>query len=241
MTRSWGAIDDDKSFEVIIDNLMNLELMFWASQHGAGNKTLMDMATSHAKRTGELWIRGDGSTAHLCVFDPKTGKLQKACTGTPQGLSANSTWARGQGWAIYGFTLAHRYTGDAEFLKYATTTADYFIKASPKDQVPLWDFKAVAPQDYKDTSSAAIAASALLELAIATKESKYRDEAVKIIESIATEKGLTSISGQAVLAANQHDCKSAGCTLIETDYYYYEALRRMAGEFPPSHARVKTH
>ena len=109
MTRSWGAIDDDKSFEVIIDNLMNLELLFWASAK-SGNKTLGEIARSHATKTGKVWIRKDGSTAHLCVFDPKTGALKGPCTGTPQGLAADSTWARGQAWGIYGFTLAYRYT-----------------------------------------------------------------------------------------------------------------------------------
>ena len=95
-----------------------------------GNATLGHMATSHARRTAELWLREDGSTAHLCVFDPATGKLQKPCTGTPQGLAADSTWARGQGWAIYGWTLAYRYTQDGSFLPFAEKAAAFYLSAA---------------------------------------------------------------------------------------------------------------
>jgi hypothetical protein len=141
MTRSWGDIDDEKSFEVIIDNLMNLELLFWASA-ASGNSTLGAIAKSHATKTGQLWIREDGSTAHLCVFDPKTGKLQKPCTGTPQGLAADSTWARGQGWGIYGFTLAFRYTHDKSYLDFAEKVASFYLAAALPSLIPKWDFNA---------------------------------------------------------------------------------------------------
>jgi unsaturated chondroitin disaccharide hydrolase len=246
MTRSWGAIDDDKSFEVIIDNLMNLELMFWAGAK-TGNHTLMDMAKSHATRTGKLWIRADGSTAHLCVFDPETGKLQKPCTGTPQGLAADSTWARGQGWGIYGWTLAYRYTQDTSYLVFAEAAAKFYIDAlsgsTPATQtlIPKWDFNATSSSpgggDAKDTSGAAITASALLELAVFTSKPKYRNAAVHIINSIGWVPGLLAgDDSDAVLASNQHDCGSDKCTLIETDYYMYEALRRLGGAFPPETA-----
>lgn len=244
MTRSWGAIDDDKSFEVIIDNLMNLELLFWAAQE-SGNATLSDMAKSHATRTGKLWIRADGSTAHLCVFSPETGELEKPCTGTPQGLAADSTWARGQAWGIYGWTLAYRYTKDDSYLAFAETAAKYYLAAlsgvTPDTQtlIPQWDFNATASSpgggDAKDTSAAAITASALLELAVFTSKPEYRRAAVHIINSIGWVPGMLSgADSDAVLAGNQHDCGSDKCTLIETEYYMYEALRRLGGAFPPA-------
>ena len=140
--RGWPGLE---RVLFIIDNLMNLELMFWASA-ASGNKTLGDMATSHAQRTGKLWLRADGSTAHLCVFDPATGKLQNPCTGTPQGLAADSTWARGQGWAIYGWTLAYRYTQDKSFLPFAEKAAAFYLSAAldaQKTLIPKWDFNAI--------------------------------------------------------------------------------------------------
>lgn len=107
MIRSWGDIKNDKTFQVIIDNLMNLELLFWEATNGnSKNQTLYNIAYSHALNTGKYWIRQDGSTPHLCIFNPKTGQLLGPCTGTPQGLSNHSTWARGQAWATYGFTMA---------------------------------------------------------------------------------------------------------------------------------------
>mmetsp|Transcript_15131 Transcript_15131/g.33391 ORF Transcript_15131/g.33391 Transcript_15131/m.33391 type:complete len:389 (-) Transcript_15131:109-1275(-) len=233
MTRSWGDIGDNQHFRVIIDNMLNLELLLWAGQE-THNSTLIDMSVSHARKTAKYWTRADGSTPHLCVFDPTTGALQTPCTGTPQGLAANSTWARGQAWAIYGFTMMYRYTREAEFLANAEKFAEFYVKASPEDQVPLWDYDAKAPQAFKDTSAAAITASGLLELAVHTGKSQYKDEATKIIAAIEADPTLLAQDGdQAVLAANRHDCDADGCTIIETDYYMYEALRRVEGQFPP--------
>jgi len=233
MIRSWGDINDDSKFEVIIDNLLNLELIFWASAH-TGNETLKKIAESHVIKTAEFWIRPDGSTAHLCVFDPKTGKLQSPCTGTPQGLAANSTWARGQAWGIYGFTMAHRYTSNPTFLECAMKCAGFFLKNTGVDKIPLWDFDAKSPENYKDSSGAAITASALLELAVATGDSKWRDIAAQIVSDLGAEPGIFAPpnASEAVVIANRHDCEYDTCTVIESDYYTYEAVRRLAGHFP---------
>jgi len=228
MTRSWGSINDSSQFEVIIDNLMNLELLFWAAR-ASGNKTLYDIGVSHAKRQGEVWIRRDGSTAHLCIFDPNTGDLLKPCTGTPQGLSANSTWARGQAWGIYGWTMAYRYTQEKIFLTYAEKATSFFLKNAPDDLVPIWDYDAKPPQDFKDSSGASITASGLLELADHTGNMTYYDAAMKIIRSLSTINGYTASpnGSEAVLASNAHDCGSDNCTVIESDYYLLEAIRRL--------------
>lgn len=242
MLRSWGNNDDDKSFEVIIDNLLNLELMFWAARE-SGNQTLKDIAFSHALRTGEVWVRKDGSTPHLCIFDPETGVLKAPCTGTPQGLSANSTWARGQAWATYGFTMAYRYTGEPRFLAWAQQTADFYLRETYFTDrcqkangracgVPAWDYLAdnVTAPAYPDTSAAAITSSALLELASHTRNDTYKDAAYATLHYImGGGDGLLADPklSPAVLAANQHDCGAAECTVIETDYFFFEALRRL--------------
>lgn len=159
MTRSWGSIDDMKSFEVIIDNLLNLELLLWAATQPGGDPKWRDMAISHASKTAEYWIRPDNSTYHLVVFNPETAAVISR-SGTPQGYSVNSTWARGQAWGIYGFTMMYRYTRQSSFLAAAARLVEYYVRRVPSDLVPLWDFDAPADQQYKDTSCASITASA---------------------------------------------------------------------------------
>ena len=146
-----------------------------------------------------------------------------ACTGTPQGLSAGSTWARGQAWGVYGWTLAYRYTQDKSYLAFAETAAKFYLDAlsggtTPQTQtlIPKWDFNATASSpgggEAKDTSAAAIVASALLELAVFTSEPAYRRAAVHIISSIGWVPGLLAgADSDAVLAGNQHDCGSDKC------------------------------
>eukprot|EP00730_Choanoeca_flexa_P004580 TRINITY_DN1173_c0_g1_i1.p1 TRINITY_DN1173_c0_g1~~TRINITY_DN1173_c0_g1_i1.p1 ORF type:complete len:389 (+),score=105.34 TRINITY_DN1173_c0_g1_i1:62-1168(+) len=226
MTRSWGSIDDDSKFEVIIDNLLNLELLFWVAAQ-TSNQTLYDMAVSHVDRTAQFWIRPDGSTFHLVVFDPKTGAVISR-SGTPQGLAVNSTWARGQAWGIYGFTMAYRYTQQARFLDYALNVTEYWLANTNADFVPLWDFDC-KPDDFRDTSSAAITASAFVELAGYVNNATYVDLAKQIVASLTKEPYFAGSASQAILQANGHDCKAAGCTVVESDYYLLEAVRRLQG------------
>ena len=226
MVRSWGSIDDETRFEVIIDNLMNLELLLHVGAT-TRNATLTTIARSHARRTARLWLRADGSTAHLCVFSPTTGALLRPCTGTPQGYAANSTWARGQAWALYGLTMAHRYLADDnELLAGAVRAAEFFLGGGAV--VPKWDFNAPPTEAYPDASAAAIAASGLLELSVRTANASYRDAAVKLVGALAAGEYLAPAGrSPAVLAACQHDCGAEECSLIESDYYLYEALRRL--------------
>jgi unsaturated chondroitin disaccharide hydrolase len=226
----WCVQKDDASkFEVIIDNLLNLELLFWAGKH-TNNATLTDHATAHALKTGELWLRDDNSTAHLCVFNPETGVLATPCTGTPQGYSAKSTWSRGQAWGIYGWTLAHRYTGDPRFVGFAERAAKYYMaNADPKTLVPLWDFQAPANESWPDTSAAAITASALFELSAATGKKAHYDNAVGILNGLVTNFVVSPPStSEAVFFGNKHDDLTVtGGTIIETEYYTFEAIRRL--------------
>ena len=161
--RSWGRRGNTHHFKVIVDNLMNLELLFWAGAHG-GPHRLKHLAVRNAETTARHFVRPDGSVIHLVDFDPRTGKV--IGTANPQGYSADSTWSRGQAWAIDGFATAYGYTGRAELLKAARRTAGYFVRNLPTSCVPYWDFDAPdIPDASTDTSAAAIAADGLLQLA----------------------------------------------------------------------------
>lgn len=163
MIRSW----DHKPYQcpVIIDNMMNLELLMWAAENG-GDPALRHIAVSHADRTHELHFRPDGSAYHVADYDPGSGWLRAyhAC----QGMDVRTAWARGQAWALYGFTMMHRTTGKAEYLERALGVARFVMTHPnlPQDKVPYWDFGAEAGEGTpRDASAAAIIASALIELA----------------------------------------------------------------------------
>ena len=237
---SWGTW----RFPVIIDNMMNLEILFWASKNG-GDAALYDMAVSHALTTIENHVREDGSIFHLVDFDPATGEV--VLRSTWQGYADDSTWARGQAWAVYGFTMTYRETGDPVFLETAQRVADFFIDNLPADAVPYWDFDAPGiPDASRDSSAAAIAASGLLELGTLAADpadrARYADAARSTIVSLCTpdagggylaeDAGGDSISpGLLMRGCQVHPDSVAGgdqCdeSLIFGDYYFLEALMR---------------
>ena len=159
-TRSW---DSAVGFEVIIDNLMNLELLWFA---GITNRTYSDMAFQHANRTMYEHVREDGSTYHVVNYSAATGAVYNKYTA--QGYADWSTWSRGQAWCVYGFTVAYRYSGYQPFLDTAVRAANYFAAHlnESADSVPYWDFLSPYNTSYqpRDTSAAAIYSSALVEL-----------------------------------------------------------------------------
>jgi unsaturated chondroitin disaccharide hydrolase len=237
--KSWdGGVSD---FKVIIDNMMNLELLFWAAKHG-GDPAWYDMAVSHALKTIADHLRADGSTYHLVNYHPLTGAVQSR--GTVQGFADESTWARGQAWALYGFTMTYRETSDARFLQAARLTADYFIQHLPSDSVPYWDFQAPGiPYEPRDSSAAAIAASGLLELQglepDARRHRLYLDSAKKILTGLSSSAYLAAgTPTEAILlqgALNKpHGRFDTG--LIFGDYYFLEALLRYRWLVPTSPA-----
>ena len=162
-TRSW----DGGHFLVIIDNMMNLELLF-AAAAWTGNQSWHSMAVTHANRTMHEHVRPDGSTWHVIDYNATDGAVIRKYTA--QGFADWSCWSRGQAWATYGFTVAYRYTRNAEFLHTARRVAAYFLSAlaasSPSDSVPYWDFLSPYNSSYqpRDTSAGCIFASALMEL-----------------------------------------------------------------------------
>lgn len=229
-TRSWGN-RNSPDFTVIVDNMMNLELLFWAAKHG-GNPAWYGMALSHALRTMRAHVRGDGSTFHVVDFDPHTGAVKRK--RTRQGHARGSTWSRGQAWAIHGFTMAYRETGDRRFLATVRRAADWFISHLPPDEVPYWDFDAPGiPSAPRDSSAAAIAASGLLELAALepdpARAARYRDSGESIIASLSTPSylGRGGATQALLLHATQDRPKGSFDTgLVFGDYYFIEALLR---------------
>jgi unsaturated chondroitin disaccharide hydrolase len=180
-------------------------------------------------------IQPAGSTAHRCVFSPATGHQLRPCTATPQGYANRSTWARGQAWAIYGFTMAYRYARDPALLQAARATAAFFAnRTDATGGVPPWDFDAPQPEAWPDASAAAIAASGLLELAELSGDVAHRRRALLALDTLASAPALRAPPARspAVLGACRHDCGDDQCSLIESDYYLYEALRRLDGAWP---------
>lgn len=236
----WGAWQ----FPVIIDNMMNIELLFWASKNG-GQAAWYDMAVSHAMTTLEHHVRADGSTFHVVDYDAETGDV--LAKSTWQGFTTDSTWARGQAWAIYGFVMSFRETGDTVFLDAAVDTANFYLERLPKDHVPFWDFDAPGiPDTERDTSAAAIVASALFELGALHPDpataKRFERAAKKILRSLcmtdAKDGYLALGAGGAPLSPgllmhgcyHHPDCFAGGSvcdeSLIWGDYYFLEALVR---------------
>ena len=238
-TRSWGNRRSE-DFTVIVDNLMNLELLFWAARHG-GNPAWHGMALSHALRTAREHVRRDGSTFHVVDFNPRTGKVRRK--RTRQGYARRSTWSRGQAWAAYGFTMAYRETRDERLLEAARRTADWFLAHLPYDRVPYWDFDAPGiPDAPRDSSAAAVAASGLLEQATldpdARRAARYRDAAESIVASLSSDSYLArGDSTQALLLHGTQDRPRGkyDTGLSFGDYYLLESLlRHRTPPRPPS-------
>ncbi|WP_136480728.1 glycoside hydrolase family 88 protein [Cognatitamlana onchidii] len=182
--RSWDFNADIWQFPVIIDNMMNLELLFEATKI-SGDSTYHKIAVKHANTTMNNHFRPDGSTWHVLDYDTITGQVRAKVTH--QGIHDNSAWARGQGWAINGYTMVYRYTKDKRFLNRAEATANFFInhKNLPKDGIPFWDFDDPdIPNVSRDASAAAIVASGLVELYGYTKNEDYLNYSKKVVTSL---------------------------------------------------------
>lgn len=186
--KSWDSANDD--YLVIIDNMMNLELLFWASEF-SGDNTYYDIAIKHANTTIKNHFREDNSSYHVLNYNSKTGEINKKRTA--QGFSDESAWARGQAWGLYGFTVMYRATKEKKYLDQAMTIADFLINHPnlPEDKVPYWDFNAPnIPDALRDSSAGAIMASALLELntyAKGEQAKKYYTTAETILETLTSD------------------------------------------------------
>ena len=252
--KSWNdkpSLDgkDTMRYPVIIDNMMNLELLFFASKI-TGDTTYKHIAIKHAEKTMQNHLRPDFSSYHVINYDTITGKaLQKE---TNQGFAHNSTWTRGQAWGVYGFTMTYRETGDKRFLNTAIKMADFFInnKNLSSDKIPNWDFNVnqvgynppVTAQAInltyipKDASAAAILASALLELSsyAGTKGATYKLVANQILTSLSSNNYLATPgtnNGFVLMhcTGNANRLSEVDKPIMYGDYYFLEALLREKG------------
>lgn len=231
--RSWGRNSDTKKFTVIIDNMMNLEMLFRATQE-TGDSIYYKIAVKHADTTIKNHFRPDYSSYHVVEYDPATGNVQSRHTA--QGFSDDSFWSRGQAWGLYGYTLCYRFTKNPAYLAQARHIADFFfgLPNLPEDLIPYWDMKAPnIPNTPRDASAAAIMASALYELSayVSPADSKrYKDIADKMVDSLnkhyQAEPG-TSYGFLLLHSTGHHPGNSEiDVPLNYADYYYLEALGR---------------
>lgn len=242
--RSWGKSGDTSSFRVIIDNMMNLELLLWATQ-ATGDSSFYHIAVTHANTTMRNHFRADYSSYHVVVYNPQSGAVIKKQTA--QGASDESAWARGQSWGLYGFTMLYRYTHDPRYLYQAQHIAAFLLDNPnlPADKIPYWDYDApgipnggtfqAAPGPPRDASAGAVMASALIELSRYSDKGmarRYLSTADTILHSLASPAYTASYgtNGGFLLrhsVANMNKNTEVDSPLPYADYYYVEALLRM--------------
>lgn len=216
----------------IIDNMLNLELLFWASNNGGG-PTYKEIAIKHAETTMKNHFREDGTSWHVLEYDSITGKVLNK--HTKQGLHDDSRWSRGQAWGIYGYTLMYSETKDKKFLDFAQKITDKYLELLPEDYIPHWDFDIdTSKDDDRDASAAAVVASGLLELSTYVEDEKdqerYYNAALKMLNSLSSE-AYSGVGKADSFLLHSTGAKSLGheidVALIYADYYYIEALNRL--------------
>jgi unsaturated chondroitin disaccharide hydrolase len=230
--KSWNSKPGD--YLVIIDNMMNLELLFWAT-HETGDSSYYKIAVTHANTTMKNHFRPDYSSYHVINYDAETGAVKEKKTA--QGFANESAWARGQSWGLYGYTVMYRETHDEKYLDQAQNIANFILSNPnlPADKIPYWDYNASnIPNALKDASAASVMASALLELcrySDAQKGQEYFNVAQTILKTLSTApyKAAASTNGGFIL---QHSVghfpagTEIDVPLTYADYYFLEAMER---------------
>ena len=230
--QSWGS-NERWQDPVIIDNMMNLELLFNATKL-CSDSIFYKIAVTHANTTIKNHFRPDYSSYHVVNYDTLTGKVLSK--NTAQGYSDESAWARGQAWGLYGFTMTYRETHNEKYLKQATHIADFILnnKNLPEDMIPYWDFNAPnIPNEPRDASAAAIICSALYELSTYSidKRNEYKDAADKILRSLSSPEYRSKLNdNNDFILKHSVGSKPADSEvdvpLIYADYYFIEANLR---------------
>lgn len=234
LIRSWDHKRQVWQYPVIIDNMMNLELLLWAAKY-SGDDTFRQIAENHADATMKNHFRPDYGTYHVVSYDTITGQVEKKQTS--QGYADESTWARGEAWALYGYTMMYRLTRESRYLEQAKHIADFILNHPrlPEDKIPYWDFDAPdIPNALRDASAGAIICSALIEL------SEYVDKPLQKTYIDVARTQLITLSSPEYLAEPgtngnfilKHSVGSfpanseVDVPLTYADYYYVEALIR---------------
>ena len=229
--RSWDFKKELWDFPVIIDNMMNLELIMWVANRD-GDEQLKHVAKTHANTTMKNHFRSDYSTYHLVDYNPKDGSINKK--QTVQGFADESRWARGQAWALYGFTMMHRMTGEVAYLNQAQKVAEMILPYLPEDGIPYWDFNSHdIPNDLQDASAGAIMASALIELSgfVPERSEAYLAVAERQLRTLASDEYLAQPgTNNNFILRHGVGHKPAGgevdVPLTYADYYFLEGLLR---------------
>lgn len=240
--QAWGNPGEPKEYRLIIDCLLNLPLLYWASEV-TGDPKFADIAHKHIRTAMKCVVREDYSTIHTYFFDPETGLPLKGVTH--QGNRDNSAWARGQAWGVYGTILSYQYTQDPEYLELFRHISDYYLRHLPKDLVPFWDFDFTdGSSEPRDSSSAAIVICGFLEAAkvLDKEEAEYYTKlAYQMMKSLIDNyevKDWDSTNGILLHSTyNRHTptntCRNKGVDECCSwgDYYYMEALTRMVTDW----------
>ena len=240
--QAWGKMGDKDNYRLIIDCLMNMPLLFWASEV-TGDASYAEKASLHIRTAMENIIRPDNSTYHTYFFNPETGEPKEGVTC--QGNRNGSAWARGQAWGIYGSAMAYEKIGDEKYIDTFRRIADYFIEHLPEDLVPYWDFDFDTGSDEpRDSSSAVIAVCGMLEMAkrLPEDEANYYTETAKrmlkavidmcAVQSTKESNGLL-LHGTYARKTPTNTCHNGGVDECNTwgDYFYMEALMRLTKDW----------
>ena len=242
--QAWGSMDEAENYRLIIDCLLNLPLLYWASEV-TGEEKYRTIAQKHIHTAVKNVIRSDFSTWHTFFFDPKTGKPDHGATC--QGYRDGSAWTRGQAWGIYGMALAYKYTKKEEYIDIFRHVTEYFLARMPKDLIPYWDLEFTSGEDQpRDSSSASIAACGMLEMAkylSGEEQEYYRTVAGQLMKAVydrCAVKDLNQSNGLVLHSTySNHSpyntCNHYGVDECNSwgDYFYMEALTRMQKDWDP--------
>lgn len=240
--QAWGNVGEPAEYRMIIDCLLNLPILYWASEV-TGKKRYAQMAENHIKTAVKCILREDDSTYHTYFINMETG--EPAYGVTHQGNRNNSAWARGQAWGIYGIALSYHYLRDDSYIDLFVRVTDFFILHLPDDLIPYWDFDFdTGSQEPRDSSAAAVAVCGILEMIKYLDEErakKYKDAADRIMAALIEKCGNKDLeSSNGILLhgtyardSKENTCKDRGVDECNTwgDYFYMEALTRMLSDW----------
>lgn len=242
--QAWGSLTNKNNYRLIIDCLLNLPLLYWASEE-TGDASYAEKAHAHLDSALKVLIRPDDSAYHTFYFDPETGAPLRG--ETHQGYSADSAWARGQSWGVYGIALSYRYTRNPAYITLFERVTDYFLAHLPENLIPYWDFVFTDGSDEpRDSSASAIAVCGMLEMAKYLPQEKaeyYTAAAMRLLKALVDQCAVhapDASNGQLLHGVYgkktpYNDCIDHGideCNLWG-DYYYVEALTRVTKDWHP--------
>ena len=242
--QAWGRLGARDNYRLIIDCLLNMPLLFWASE-ATGNPVYGEKARAHIQTAMRCVIRPDHSTYHTYFFDPDTGRPLRGVTH--QGNRDGSAWARGQAWGIYGAALSYRQLRDKEYISIFRKVTDYFLEHLPSDLIPYWDFDFDdGSSEPRDSSAAAIAACGMLEMAKyleQTEAAYYTRTARQLLEALWEKCAVRSreesngllLHGTYARGTAHNPCTDRGVDECNTwgDYFYLEGLTRLMKDWEP--------